>query len=143
MYLGKPSMKKKVSKFSNFFTVDLSQASSQWLRPDLDTPGSCLFSDDLIIIVLTSTLQSCQNKNMSKNDIHNDKSQQSSPLKQNNAILPKIHDLPANIIHQCLKSSNSLYVFPIKKMKHRWYLKHYLYIIYDNNRYLLSTIISQ
>ena len=52
MYLGKPSMKKKVSKFSNFSTVDPSQASSHWLRPDLDAPGSCLCLDNLIIIVL-------------------------------------------------------------------------------------------
>ena len=52
MYIGKPSMKKKVSKFSNFSTVDPSQASSHWLRPDLDAPGSCLCLDNQIIIVL-------------------------------------------------------------------------------------------
>ena len=28
-------------------------ANSHWLQPDLDPPGCCLFSDDLILIVLT------------------------------------------------------------------------------------------
>ena len=60
MYVGKPSMKKKVSKFSNFSTVDPSQASSHWLRPDLDAPGSCLCLDNLIIIVLIQLLQYLQ-----------------------------------------------------------------------------------
>ena len=46
------SMKKKMWKFSNFSTADASLASSHWLRPDLDKPGCCLFSDDLILIVL-------------------------------------------------------------------------------------------
>ena len=45
-------MKKKVWKFSNFSTADPSLASSHWLRPDLDAPGCCLFSDELILIVL-------------------------------------------------------------------------------------------
>ena len=52
MYSGKPSMKKKMMKFSNFSTADPQMASSHWLRPDLDAPGCCLFSDDLILIVL-------------------------------------------------------------------------------------------
>ena len=47
-------MKKKVWKFSNFSTADPRMASSHWLRPDLDAPGCCLFSDDLILIVLTN-----------------------------------------------------------------------------------------
>ena len=46
-YEGKPSMK-KVWKFSNFSTADPSLASSHCLRPDLDPPGCCLFSDDLL-----------------------------------------------------------------------------------------------
>ena len=45
---------KKVLKFSNFSTADPSLASFHWLGPDLDTPGCCLFSDNLILIVLTS-----------------------------------------------------------------------------------------
>ena len=54
MYQGKPSMKKEVWKFSNFSTADVSLASSSHrLRPDLDAPGCCLFSDDLILIVLS------------------------------------------------------------------------------------------
>ena len=51
-------MKKKVWKFSNFSTADPRMASSHWLRPDLDAPGCCLFSDDLILIVLRSKFQS-------------------------------------------------------------------------------------
>ena len=45
-------MKKKVWKFSNISTAGTRIVSSHWLLPDLDAPGSCLFSDDLIIIVL-------------------------------------------------------------------------------------------
>ena len=39
-------------KFSNFSTADPRNASSHWLQPDLDAPGCCLFSDDLILVVL-------------------------------------------------------------------------------------------
>ena len=52
MYWEMPSMKKKVWKFSNFSIADPRMASSHGLRPDLDAPGGCLFSDDLIRIVL-------------------------------------------------------------------------------------------
>jgi len=45
-------MKKSVEIF-NFSTVDPSLASSHLLRPDLNAPGFCLFSDDLICIVLS------------------------------------------------------------------------------------------
>ena len=43
---------KKLWKFSNFSTADPRNASSHWLQPDLDAPGCCLFSDDLILVVL-------------------------------------------------------------------------------------------
>ena len=46
---------KKVWKFSNFSTADASLVSSHCLQPDLDAPGCCLFSDDLILIVLIRT----------------------------------------------------------------------------------------
>ena len=63
-------MKKKMWKFSNLSTADSSLASSHWLRPELDASGCCLFSDHLILIVLTflyyadilvkNTLRSCE-----------------------------------------------------------------------------------
>ena len=54
-------MKKKVLKFINFSTADPSIVSSHWLQPDLDTPGCCLFSDNLILIVLISCLSHIRN----------------------------------------------------------------------------------
>ena len=37
---------------SLYGVADPSLASSHWLWPDLDAPGCCLYSDDLISIVL-------------------------------------------------------------------------------------------
>ena len=66
-------MKKKVWTFSIFSTADASLASSHWLRPDLDAPGYCLFSDDLILIVLKGFdpfLSDCLSINHSNLSIH-------------------------------------------------------------------------